>query len=48
MDIYEMTNLDDIADRGHQSCGMIMNAGLPKDAKQAIYKSHSKMCKYGV
>ena len=48
MAVYEVTNLDDLAVRGRQARGMIMNAGLPENVKQAIYKSYSKMCKDGM
>ena len=48
MDIYEVTNLDDLIDRGHQAHCIIINAGLPKYAKQAIYKYYPKMCKDGM
>ena len=48
MVIYKVTNIDDFADRVRQSCGMIINAGLPEYIKQAIYKSYDKMCKYGM
>ena len=43
----QVSNLDDLADRGRQARQMIMNAGLPEDVRKAIEESYAKMCDGG-
>ena len=40
-----VTNLEDLAERGHQARQMIVHAGLPDDVRLAIEQSYEKMCK---
>jgi pyruvate, water dikinase len=39
-----VTNLDDLAIRGHKARQMIMDAGLPEDVKKAIEVSYLHLC----
>jgi len=40
----DVTNLDDLADRGRQARQMIVQAGLPPDVRQSIEASYEAMC----
>jgi pyruvate,water dikinase len=40
----DVTNLEDLADRGRQARQMIIQAGLPDDVRKSIEESYKKMC----
>lgn len=40
----DVTNLDDLADRGRQARQMVVQAGLPPDVRMAIENSYEAMC----
>ena len=40
----DVSNLDDLADRGRQARQMIIQAGLPDDVRKAIESSYETMC----
>lgn len=40
----DVTNLDDLADRGRQARQMIVQAGLPPDVRKSIESSYEAMC----
>lgn len=40
----DVTNLDDLADRGRQARQMIVQAGLPPDVRKAVESAYDAMC----
>lgn len=40
----DVTNLDDLADRGRQARSMIINAGLPQEVSKQIHKAYEQIC----
>ena len=44
----DVTDLDDLADRGRQARHMIMNAGLPPEVEKQINDAYASMCKDGM